>query len=181
MLQQRRRGRADGFTLVELMAVVTIIAVMGYVAMATMSRAGGAQNSAALARTLQFAMAGARTAALSDGFQHRLRCSPQPIGSYCVVEKAAPAGMAAPASWTSESRLTASNHALIWTVTSSTDVAQQSPAQSTATQSITFYPDGSSDPTGKTVYVADSSNTTSNHYKVYVYSATGMARLVSQW
>ena len=165
------------------MAVVAIVAVMGAIAMATMSGVGNGQNPAALARSLQFAMMSARTAALSDGFQHRLECVPQTVNSYCLVEKAGQAGMGTPTSWTQEARLHAGSHALIWSVTSQTDVGAQTPSQETGTHEyVTFYPDGSADPTGKTIYVADSAGTnTANHYKVYVYSATGMARLVNQW
>src|SRR2546423_6422731 len=87
----RRRSRR-GFTLVELMAVVAIVAVMGAVAMSSMSGASNGQQSASLARSLQLAMVGARTAALSTGFQYRLDCHPQTVNSYCLVEKAAQAG-----------------------------------------------------------------------------------------
>jgi Tfp pilus assembly protein FimT len=165
------------------MIVVAIVAVMGAIAMATMGGVGNGQNPAALARSLQFAMMRARTAALSDGFQHRLDCLPQTVNSYCLLEKAEQPGMGAPTSWTQEARINAGSHAVIWSVTSQTDVGAQTPSQLIGvSQYVTFYPDGSADPTGKTIYVADTNGTNaSNHYKVYVYSATGMPRLVNQW
>jgi prepilin-type N-terminal cleavage/methylation domain-containing protein len=183
MFAPRRRARRSGFTLVELMTVVAIVALMGAIAMATMGGVGNGQNPAALARSLQFAMMGARTAALSDGFQHRLECVAQTVNSYCLVEKAGQAGMGAPTSWTQEARINAGSHAIIWNITAQTDVGPQTPTQVTGvSEYVTFYPDGSADPTGKTIYVADSAGTnTANHYKVYVYSATAMARLVNQW
>lgn len=183
MSSARRRARRAGFTLAELMAVVAIVAVMAAVAMATMSGAGNAQNPAALARSLQFAMMSARSAAVSDGYQHRLECVPQPVSSYCLVEKAGQPGMATPTSWIQESSIVAGSHAIIWSVTSQTDILEHTPAQlNGGSQFITFYPDGSADPTGKTIYIADSAgDNPANHYKVYVYSATAMARLVNQW
>jgi prepilin-type N-terminal cleavage/methylation domain-containing protein len=184
-VQTRHRTRARGFTLPELMAVVAIVGVMGAIAMSTMSNASSSQNAAALARSLQFAMMNARTAALSDGYQHRLNCYPATIKSYCQIEKMCVAGMnpvttGCASVWTPESKVWASQHASLWSISSTTDTTAQTPAQSTVNKQITFYPDGSA--TASTLYVSDENGSVkSDHYKVYVYSATGMARLVNQW
>ncbi len=182
----RRRRSASGFTLPEVMAVVAIVGVMGAIAMATMSGAGNGQNAACLARSLQFAMLTARNAAVSDGFMRRFDCNLQTAGTQCNVDKGSPAG-AAPTTWTTESKIVANSHATIWSVTTSTDIAAQTPAQSSGHKYIYFKTDGSVGDTttttsGMTFYVSDQGGTnTANRYKVYVYSATGMPRLVNQW
>ncbi|MCU1278876.1 MAG: hypothetical protein JWM53_2422 [bacterium] len=209
-LHQGRRGQ-KGFTLPELMAVVAIVGVMGAIAMATMSRSGDAQNAAALARSLQFAMMNARNATLSDGIQRRLACSlsTAQLAKFCTVDKAttpgppvAPApGMVLPnnVTWTSESRINAGNHATLWNVTLTKDETANNAGSSqvTATRSLYFRPDGTvcdtystvAAPTtsctssnGLTFYVADSGGSNkSNQFKIYVYPFTGMPRMVNIW
>jgi type II secretory pathway pseudopilin PulG len=169
------------------MAVIAIIGVMGAIAMATMSRAGSAQNSAALARSLQFAMMNARSNAISDSFMRRFTCTLAVTGSSCLVEKADQFGMVTPTKWSSESHVVASSRARIWTITSSTDTAAKTPAASTGSKVVYFNPDGSVGDTalgstGATFYVSDPNGSSiSNRFKIYVYSNTGMARLVNQW
>jgi len=186
MFHVRRRCRRRGFTLTELMAVIAIVAVMGAIAMATLSGAGNGQNAAGLARSLELVVMGARAAAISDGFVRRVHCSLQTSGSWCSVDKATTAG-AAPTAWTTESTVRANSHATVWAVTASTDVTAQNPAHASGDRYVYVKTDGSvgdatNTTTGATFYVSDSGGTnTANRYKVYVYSATGMPRLVNQW
>ena len=203
MLHVRRRRSAGGFTLTELMAVIAIIGVMGAIAMATMSRSGDAESSAALARSLQFAMMNARNATLSDSFMRRLKCTMQTQGGSCVVERAGLAGMTVNASdWpptggTTESRIDAGNHATLWNITLTNDYnATHAGAQANGVKYMYFKPDGTvcdnyatpSAPTtacnssGFTFYVSDQKGTvTANQYKIYVYPVTGMPRMVNSW
>ena len=108
------------------MAVIAIVGVMAAIAMAALGRSGDAENSAALARSLQFAMMSARTATLSDGFQRQLSCSPASgiVKASCTVSKYSAARMA-PATggtWTKEQRIDVSSHAALWSVTKTLDV-----------------------------------------------------------
>jgi prepilin-type N-terminal cleavage/methylation domain-containing protein len=199
VLSQHQR-RARGFTLPELMAVVAIVGVMGAIAMATMSRSGDQQNAAALARSIEFAISTARTSALADGFQRRLACTPKSTLGSCTVDRASNSGMVLPTGYTftTESRIMASSHSTIWNITLTTDNAasNQGGTQSTTLRNMYIRPDGSvcdtvqtsTSPTtactssGFTYYVSDRGGTNkSNQYKVYVYSMTGMPRLVNAW
>jgi len=176
------------------MAVITIVAVMAAVAMASLGRAGDAQNAASLARSIQFAIQTARNATLSDGFMRRLNCSLQTTNSNCFIERADIAGMS-PTNWPTaggirEQQINASSHATIWNVVYTTDetTSNNGGAQVTATRYFYIKPDGTVGDTqttiaGATFYVSDLRGTAnaSNQYKVYVYPLTGMPRLVNQW
>jgi prepilin-type N-terminal cleavage/methylation domain-containing protein len=207
MLSSRRRRSAAAFTLPELMAVIAIVAVMGAIAMATMSRAGDAENAASLARSLQVAIMTARNATLSDGFMRRLNCTLQTDDSTCFVERAATAGMqvASSAAWTTaggmvrELRVSAGTHATLWNVTPTNDATANNAgsAQFTGNKLMYLKPDGTvcdnyataTTPTtactssGFTFYVDDTAgkSTAANQYKIYVYAVTGMPRLVNAW
>jgi type II secretory pathway pseudopilin PulG len=173
------------------MAVVAIVGVMGAVAMATLNGATSGNNAASLARSLHFAMMNARSAALSDGYQRRINCSlaASSYNSYCTVDKLCAAGMSPNTTgcatvWNSESRINCGSHATVWNLTNTTDAAATNAgaSQVTGAKTILFYPDGTSDSTGKTIYVSDTKGSNNaNKFKIYVYSATGMSRLVNQW
>jgi prepilin-type N-terminal cleavage/methylation domain-containing protein len=194
------RSSGGGFTLVELMAVIAIVGVMAAIAMATMGRSGDAENSAALARSLHLAVMSARNATLSDSFIRRVNCTLAATNGNCTIDRACQAGMTLPNSctFTQEQRVTANSHATLWNVTSSTDnnANNAGGTQVTSTKTMYLKPDGSvcdnyatvAAPTqqctsnGFTFYVSDiNGSNLANRYKVYVYSFTGMPRMVNQW
>ena len=198
-----RSGRARGFTLPELMAVIAIVAVMGAIAMATLSRSGDAENAGAYARSLEFAIMNARSQSISDGFVRRLKCTLQSTRGSCVVEKASISGTSLttanwpPTAGTQEQIIWSGSHATLWDVTATLDynASNQASTQVTATKYIYFKPDSTVDdnmpptaptyggtPAGMTFYVSDVvGSNKSNHYKIYVYGMTGMPRLVNNW
>ena len=167
----------SGFTLVELMVVVAIVGVMSAVAMFALGNAGNSSHASALARKLQFALARARTDAVSDGRWRRLSCT----AARCQLQMAPTA--ATPDSttvWITLDTIEAGKHAQLWALTSTTDLTTRSPTQMSGTLALDFHPDGSAD--AGTFYVEDTATNTAGHrYKVYVYQGTGMARLVSDW
>jgi prepilin-type N-terminal cleavage/methylation domain-containing protein len=191
---QRRRPRALGFTLPELLTVVAITGVLAAIAMFSLSGSGNDQNAAALARSIQMAMLRARTEALSDGSARQLRCGPSVSSGTMTAAFAGcsfwvgTAKGANPAGWIEESyNVQASSHALIWNITANpTDVAASAGTLPMTTNwSITFNPSGTviagggTTPTGATVFVCDK---TGNHrYKVYVFKGTGLSKLVNTW
>lgn len=175
-----------GFTLPELMAVVAIVGVMAAVAMSAINGSSSGVSAGALARSLQFSMMNARSQALSDGFMRQLNCTlaASSYNGFCNVEKCTVPGNAACTTWNVEQRINFGTHATIWNLTNSTDAATSNAGgvQATGVKVITFKPDGSSDTTGKTIYVADTNGSNkSNQFKIFVYPGTGMARLVNIW
>jgi type II secretory pathway pseudopilin PulG len=179
------------------MAVVAIVGVMGAIAMATMSRSGDAQNSGALARSLQFAMMNARANTISDGFQRRLNCTlaSSGVGGYCVVEKACQSGTTLPGTctWTQEMRINSGSHATIWNLTQTNDSnVSNASTQASGSKYVYFRYDGGAcanttttpctGTAGATIYISDIGGTNVNNlYKIYVYGTTGMPRLVNRW
>lgn len=199
-MPRRVHPRARGFTLPELMAVIAIVGVMAAIAMSALGRSGDAQNSASLARSLQFAIMGARNSTLSDNFIRRVNCTLAATNGNCTVDRACQSGSPLPTTCTfsQEQKVTANSHATLWSVSSTTDVTANNAGGSQVSGTKTMYlkPDGTvcdnyptvAAPTtlcnsnGFTFYVSDvNGSNLANRYKIYVYSYTGMPRMVNQW
>ena len=170
------RARANGFTLIEMMAVVAIFGFAASAAAVSMADTGRGQSSASLARGIQYALLEARPSAISDGHQRRLTCT----ASSCTLQIAPSSGMGTVTTWNAAGdRIYVGKRAYVWAIRSSTDVGTTNPGAGpiSSTSNVIAYPDGTA--SASTVYVCDTNSQAK--YKVYVYSATGMARLVGGW
>jgi prepilin-type N-terminal cleavage/methylation domain-containing protein len=172
-LRTRRRG---GFTLVELMVVVALIAITAGMGAWTLSGSLRTQQAADLARGVAFAMMRAHANAVADGFQRRLSCTARG----CTAQRGTTAGMAVPAAWQNDGYVVdGGTQAQVWAITGTTDLATAAPGAGplAVTTTITFFPDGTA--TSNTVYMKDVRGM--KMYKVFVYPATGLSRIVDSW
>jgi prepilin-type N-terminal cleavage/methylation domain-containing protein len=170
-----KKSPSRGFTLVELMVVVAMFC--GFAALGASAIAGSSRNqeTAGLARAIHMGMLSARSTAVADGFQRRWTC----ISTGCFRERAATSGMGAAAAWVNDGEnVSAGRQGQVWAVDNATDLTPKSLGGPLAgSASVTFFPDGTA--SASTVFVNDVNN--AHRYKVYVFSATGMARMVDQW
>jgi prepilin-type N-terminal cleavage/methylation domain-containing protein len=169
-----------GFTLVELMIVVAIVGILSGVALFALAPTGNAQDAAALARSLHFAMQRARVDAASDNRQRRLSCNAT-LPQSCVYQMATTVGMSGTVAFQNAGdNIQAGRHAQVYNVTPTTDAGvDNSGARMSGPQTITFYPNGTA--SAATVYVSDTNATPSSKYKIFVFAGTGLARLADQW
>ncbi|HEY7955793.1 MAG TPA: type II secretion system protein [Polyangia bacterium] len=173
-----------GFTLIELMVVIAIIAIMTVAAMFSLSGYGKAQDPAALARGVQLMMIRARGDALADNHQRELSCTTAGCTYFSAntawTGSGACPGAVSPCWVDAGDRVQTGNRALLFDIDSTTDYKTSTPGTqltSAQTKTITFRPDGTATPA--TVYISDGNG--NNAFKVYVFAGTGMARLVSGW
>jgi Tfp pilus assembly protein FimT len=187
----------------ELLTVVAITGVLAAVAMFSLTGAGEGQDTASLARGLQFMMLRARNEAMSDGSARRLVCSPASTAGLsnsggCTYQIGNIKGNS-PTAWNDDgNNLPVNSHAWIWNITSSAgtyltsyngfgDTAAHAGAtQFSSTVNITFFPNGAVstgtspvNPTGVTVYICD--RVQKHKYKVFAYPGTGLSKLVDTW
>ena len=157
------------------MVVVALIASITGMGVWTVSGSLRNQQINDLARGVLFAMMRARSDSVADGFQRRVSCS----SSMCSLLIAGTAGMAVPGAWTNGGyQVYGSTQAEVYAVDNATDVGSTNPAGPLAgSKNVTFFPDGSATPA--TVFLRDSRN--AQRLKVFVYSATGMARIADRW
>ena len=106
-----------GFSLVEVMVVVTLFAITSAFGAWSLAGSTRSHSTSALARGIHFMMQDARSSSISDGFQRRLRC--QAAG--CKLEIATSRGMRTPPGWTAAGHeLTVGRAALLWAVADGT-------------------------------------------------------------
>lgn len=169
------------------MTVLVIIAVMTSVAVASLGGWGNAASAASLARAIQFAAMRARAATLADGAERRLSCTATAHASSCRLERACKKGvnpdLSTCGAWLDDGQLVvAGSRAMLWSISDATDrsVDGSTTTPWLGTHAVVFRPDGTAD--AATFYVADRGGANAaNHYKIYVYAGTGMARLVNRW
>jgi prepilin-type N-terminal cleavage/methylation domain-containing protein len=169
------RTKQSGFTLVEVMVVVAIIAIISALLMGANSRSYGASAKVTadqVTSTLNFV----KMRASSTRRIHTVQISPNEIS---VWESTITGFKASAATPTLVTRTKLEGNAKIWNV----DTAVKSSSGNTVTMNaslnttMTFKPDGSS--SGGTIYVTD--NAHSKEYRVLVYKATGSSYAKQTW
>jgi prepilin-type N-terminal cleavage/methylation domain-containing protein len=170
----RRNRSGRGFTLVELMVVITIIAVLSGMAIGVNGTAYGA-SATAVGDQLTSAFSVAKLRALSTRRYTRLEVKAQTA----TLWQSTQTGMVTPTNWQYVQTFTIPNGVSVWdgsTTVYATPGATVS--QNTAVDfAVDFKPDGSS--TGGTVFVTDRANAHST--RVLVYRATGSSYARADW
>jgi prepilin-type N-terminal cleavage/methylation domain-containing protein len=167
--------RQRGYTLAEVLAVVAIAGIAAALGAHGIAGSSRAQSTAALSRSLHFAMLRARAEALGDGTQRRLNC----LAGGCRLEIAGARGMGAQGAWSDGGlAVTTGPSARICSVEPATLLGPSVPSTPLGSGStIVFFPDGTA--SAATVFVADRNG--GNPAKVYVFAATGMSRMGTGW
>jgi prepilin-type N-terminal cleavage/methylation domain-containing protein len=185
-----------GFTLVELMVVVAIVAILSAILFSVAGRTYGGATAARVADQLAANLNFVRTRALSTRRIHRVEIHPDT--GQLLVYVAPTQGMALTNYTGSGSgvtvqgvmRIVIPNGVSIAFVTEGAKGSGQTVTSSTAEYDIDFYPDGSSahalstntdDLTATTIYVQDRNPSGANQYRVLVYHATGSAYAKQYW
>jgi prepilin-type N-terminal cleavage/methylation domain-containing protein len=169
------RTKQSGFTLVELMVVVAIIAIISALLMGANSRSYGA-SAKVTADQVTGTLNWVKMRAASTRKIHTVQITPNEIS---VWESTITGFKASAATPLLVSRMKLEGNSKIWnvdsTVKSSTGNTVTMDASLNAT--MTFKPDGSS--SGGTLYVTD--NAHAKEYRVLVYKATGSSYAKQYW
>jgi prepilin-type N-terminal cleavage/methylation domain-containing protein len=166
--------QSRGFTLVELMVVVTIIGVLAGLMIGVSTRTYGA-NATSAGDQLTSALAFAKLRAVATRRFTRVEIQAQTA----TVWQSTQTGLVAPTAWQFVQRFTISRGVSVWNATTT---VQASPGATVAMDPavdfmLDFTPDGSS--TGGTLFVTDSANARPS--RVVVYRATGSSYVRAQW
>lgn len=173
----RRQQSQRGFTLIELMVVVAIIAIVSTLIISISSRTYGSNAKNAsdqIVSTLNLA----RMRAVSTRTIHRAVISPNDIQIWAENRT----GFVSDGVATNDpfvSRTTIPHGVSVWNASSTVygTASGTSPTQNTALSvSFTFKPDGSS--SGGTLFVRD---TNDSQYRVLIYRATGSVYARETW
>jgi prepilin-type N-terminal cleavage/methylation domain-containing protein len=168
--------RQRGFTLIELMIVVALLATVAGMGVWSLSGSIRNQQVSEFARSVEFAMIRARSETIADNFQRRMSCT----ATACQLQIASTTGMGAPPQWNNgDWKASGGSQSQVWAIDTNTDIGTTNPGGGplAAAKTVTFFPDGTATPA--TIFVQDVRGI--QKYKVFVYRATGMARIVDSW
>jgi prepilin-type N-terminal cleavage/methylation domain-containing protein len=164
-----RRHSQHGFTLIEMMVVVAIIAILSGLVISVNKRTYGA-SAAAVADQLVTNASSAKMRAVSTRRWHRMIIR----NSNVQLWQATTTGLATPSAWALVRSTNFSGNTTVWTCSTTVYATAGSATvtQNTSLQfNLDFSPDGST--TGATCFVTD--DQAKKKWRVIVYKATGGA------
>ncbi len=177
-----------GFTLVELMVVVAIIAILSSIMFGITGASTYGANPARLADSLSSALNSVRLRALTSRKIHqvRIRFDLNPV--VFDVYAAPTVGMAMSnyngggVVVQGVQRLEIPNGLVVWSAVAGPQTAGQNPGQLATEVDINYFPDGTAfvgTTGGATVYLTDTNQT--SKYRVVVFHATGSSYARQNW
>jgi prepilin-type N-terminal cleavage/methylation domain-containing protein len=184
---------ARGFTLVELMVVVTIVALVGALAARMYSRGVSGEAAPAFARSLLSTMLEARHSALALGRATRVTLTPSAPAMRVVTDAWDPAS----ASWQTQMTLMVPSSLQLCAPDASIQLGPVSPScplNATQANIVCFAANGRvnlttaavgcataspSSGTGATLYVRSANG--DKKYRMLIWGLTGMVKLIDQW
>ena len=183
--------KARGFTLVELMIVVAILAILATILFSVAGRTYGGATGPRFAEQLASTMNFARTRALSTRKIHRVEVHPDTAE---IDIYAAPTEGMAQSNYNGSGvtvqgvlRVPVPTGVTIWAgMQGALGSGSASVSQNSAEYDVDFYPDGSSRPSdasasSSTIYITDETGNVQNQYRVLVYHTTGSAYARQYW
>jgi prepilin-type N-terminal cleavage/methylation domain-containing protein len=192
-LQLSPKGRRRGFTLVELMVVVTIVGLVAALAARMYSRGVTGETAPAFARSLMSTLLEARHSALALGRATRVTLTPSSPAMRVVSEAWDPTS----GRWLVQTTLSVPTSLQLCTPDASVQLGAVTPVcplPATQTTQVCFAANGRvnlaaasvgcpttspSSGTGSTLYVRSSRG--DKKYRLVIWGLTGMVKMIDQW